>query len=130
MLIMMTLALTIGVQDVPRAPMHWSGGLSLRVVPRAEYPERERGVVQARVTCTVAEAGRVRDCRIDRLLPERTRFGVSVLRGMRGARVADPRAVPGDTFSIDIWACSVDGDVRDARCNKSAWPVDAQAQAD
>ena len=130
MLIMMFLALTLGVQDAPREPMHWSGGLSLRAVPRAEYPERERGVVQVRVTCTVAEAGRVRDCRIDRLLPERTRFGGSVLSAMRGARVEDPRALPGDTFSMDIWACSIDGDGRNARCNKPAWPVDAAGEAD
>ena len=124
------LALTIGVQDVPREPKHWpTPGLRLAGIPRVEFPQREGGVVQARVTCTVVEGGRVRNCRIDRVMPQGTRFGRAALRGMHRSRVIDRRAVPGDTFSLDIWGCAFEYNEAATSCPKPEWPVDGEGDA-
>lgn len=109
-------------QTDPVGPRHWaSGQLAWSKMPVPEFPAREEGAVQAEVSCTVAERGRVRDCRIDRVTPEGTRFGRGVIRSLGRARLAEGRARAGDTMTFVIWGCSPlpEG----ARCTKIDWPV-------
>lgn len=106
-------------------PRHWGNGqLAWSRMPLPDYPDRESGTVQAELTCVVAEGGRVRDCRVDRLAPDRTAFGREALRSMRRARLGDERARPGDTLTFIIWGCAPDSAVE--RCLKIDWPTPVQ----
>jgi len=100
----------------PRAPRHW-GAPDWERRPIPDYPEGESGVVQALVTCTAGEEGRVRDCRIDRVAPARTRFGREVLRRLPRSRIKDGPIQPGDTMTFMIWSC-----VDVLPCEPTAWP--------
>ncbi len=104
---------------------HWSNGqLAWARMPLPDFPDREAGTVQAEVTCTVAEAGRVRDCQILRTAPDGTRFGREVIQSMRRARLVEGRASAGDTMSFVLWACDSASEVE--RCQKIDWPVTEQ----
>ncbi|GAA0636956.1 hypothetical protein [Brevundimonas lenta] len=103
-----------------RAPRHWANGVNWSRMPRPDYSPDEDSVVMARVTCTVADGERLQACRIDRLLPEDTRFGRPVLVSIRRARLAEGWALPGDTVTFDIWACGASESRRN--CPKPDWP--------
>jgi hypothetical protein len=123
-----TILLFIAVQEPqaePVEPRHWDNGqLAWSRMPLPEYPVREIGTVQAELTFTVAEQGRVRDCRVDRLAPGRTRFGREVIRSVGRARLSGGRARPGDTMTFVIWACGPASEGE--RCQKIDWPTPVQ----
>lgn len=112
-------------QAEPVRPRHWSDGqLAWSRMPTPEFPAREEGTVQAEVTCMVAERGRVRDCRVDRLAPDGTRFGREVIRSLGRARLTEDRARAGDTMTFIIWACRSASE--SARCRRIDWPMAAE----
>ena len=121
----LAIALMIAViqepHDRPAEPQHWSNGqLAWARMPIPDFPAREEGTVQAELTCTVAERGRVRDCHVDRLAPDRTRFGREVIQSMGRARLVEGRARAGDTMTFVVWAC---GSTPEGEpCRKIDWP--------
>lgn len=113
--------LLLGAQEPGNSaePRHWTNGqLAWARMPMPSQPSGESGVMQAEATCTVAEGGRVRECRINRIAPENTRFGRAVLSSLRRARLTEGRAAPGDTMTFVIWACSETSEP----CRKIPWP--------
>jgi hypothetical protein len=103
-------------QDIltePLAPLSWARPPSI-----FEYPERESGVLQARVDCEVGDRGTLRDCEIRRLLPDQTRFGAQALRSARRARLREGTFNVGARITFEIWACS---DMKVA-CVRQPWP--------
>ena len=108
-------------QAQPVESRHWTNGqLAWSRMPRPDFPARETGTVQAEVTCTVADRGRVQDCRILRVTPDETRFGRGLIRSLGAARLAEGSARAGDTMTFILWACGPDFEVE--LCRKIDWP--------
>ena len=99
-----------------REPRQW-GAPAWERRPIPDYPEGESGVVQALITCTAGDEGRLLDCRIDRVSPRRTRFGREVMRRLPGSRIQQGLIQPGDTTTFLIWACA-----GAQPCEPTAWP--------
>ncbi len=121
-------ATPLATQDMPEpaeagqdeGPAHHTR-VNWAYLPIAQMPSAD--FTQVRISCVIAPQDQVRNCRLIRQLPERSRFGQNLVRRMHRARLEPGFGRPGDTITFDLWLCGPTA-AATLNCRPELWPHD------